>query len=680
MRQARFPVALTLCAALMACGGDADGDANNSTVPCDSEPVVRTTDAGVEFVRTPDTCFEGLPDWNYTPRYVELDGLRQAYVDEGPADGPVVLLLHGQPSWSYLYRKMIPVLVEGGFRVIAMDHLGMGRSDKPVDIASYTWLGHNERLLRFIEALDLQGINLFVQDWGSLIGLRVAGLHPERFARIAVGNGMLPVLPAGLVPFPPVEDPDQIADIPTIFAAMPDQQPLFYDGCESIGALEEGYFGDWMIYAMKSSSFHASEVLEALTWFDLPAGEEAAYDAPFPSRIYMAGTRKFPSLINEVPGTTDEAWAGLQAFERPFLALWATNDPGNLGSCEAQQRLVDGIPGAAGQPHDRLAEASHFLQDDQGPEIARRLVEFFSDRSSRVDDETTRGLRYCEVLLGYLVDGEIRAEVWGTQGLNLCPAQSWDALDPESIQAEYGAAFIKMNGPRQFVMDAVSAEVSDAERRTFGGLETRLLATVVVDSGTASRAPYTEATVERSTAYAFWSGFESYELVSPEGAVYVMQAMSQIVDPDLEMADLRELGSRLALPEGWSYRVTRRITDLSLEVEGEAVIVQDELENTYQRMGTAAPPETLPVLDDGTGTPCGSDADCQGLGAQLCLSRDGQGFCTVEGCAAGGCGDPYVCCHDCSPAFATLLPFEGSACLPEAAAPLLSSQAGCVCD
>ena len=119
--------------------------------PCDSEPVIRTTGAGVDFVRTPDSCFDSLPNWPYAPEYVEIDGLRQAYVDEGPADGPVVLLLHGQPSWSYLYRKMIPVLVDTGYRVVAMDHLGMGRSDKPIDIASYSYLGHSDRLERFIE-------------------------------------------------------------------------------------------------------------------------------------------------------------------------------------------------------------------------------------------------------------------------------------------------------------------------------------------------------------------------------------------------------------------------------------------------------------------------------------------------------------------------------------------------
>jgi pimeloyl-ACP methyl ester carboxylesterase len=668
-----------MCVALAACS---DGKDHGSGIPCSAEPEIMTTSAGIEFVRTPDACFEGLTDWPYAPHYVEIDGLRQAYVDEGPADGPVVLLLHGQPSWSYLYRKMIPVLVEGGFRVIAMDHLGMGRSDKPVDIGSYSYLGHNERLLTFVDELDLRDINLFVQDWGSLIGLRVAGLNPERFARIAVGDGALPVIPEGIQPFPPVENPDEIEDIAAPFEQIPPQQVPFYDRCDKvIGPQDNSYFGDWMVYAMKSASFRPSVVVEAMTWFDLPDNAAAAYDAPFPSRIYMAGPRVFPSLVNEVPGTTEEAWAGLTAFERPFLTLWASNDPGQLGSCAAQQNLVDAVPGAAGQPHDRLAEASHFLQDDQGAEIARRLVEFYSDRSDRTE-LSNRGARYCEILLGYPVDGELRAEVWGTQGLNTCPAASWEAIDPDSIQAEYGAAFVVMNGPRAGVMDAGSIEFPEAAHRWYGekALEMQLIATVVVNPAQASAGPYTEARVERSTVFEFWSGFEVYQLISPDGTTYVMQAMSQIVDPDLTLADLPSLGSRLVLPEGWTYRADRRITNLVLAVDTEVFVLQDELRNTYMRTGSGAPSQALPLLDDGTGTLCSSDADCEGLDPSHCLSASMGGFCTRQGCAPGSCGAPYVCCHSCDEALEQFVPFEESACIPEAATGTLTVQAGCTCD
>jgi haloalkane dehalogenase len=320
-----------------------------------------------------------LPGFPYELKSVEIDGLRQGYVDEGPADADPVLLLHGQPSWSYLYRKMIPVLVDAGHRVIAMDHVGMGYSDKPTDIEYYTYLGHGDRLEKFINALGLRNITLFVQDWGSLIGLRIAGENPDWFARIVVGDGTLPLVPEGFEPYPRVENPDEIdTELEFVFGLIPAQQPPFYDDeCNLIiGAGSD--FGAWMEYSMKAAAFHPADVLEALTWFDMPSDEEAAYDAPFPSRIYMAGPRTFPSLVNQLGGETQDAWAGLMSYEKPFLTIWSSNDPGTLGSCATQQNLIDNIPGAEGQPHVRLPESSHFLQDDQGPEIAGRIVDFIA--------------------------------------------------------------------------------------------------------------------------------------------------------------------------------------------------------------------------------------------------------------------------------------------------------------
>jgi len=353
---------------------------------CTAEPTIRTTAAGVPFVRTPDACFAALADFPWEPKYVEIDGLRQAYVDEGPSDAAPVLLLHGQPTWSYLYRKMIPVLVARGHRVIAMDHLGMGRSDKPTEIASYTYLGHSDRLARFIEELGLSNVTLFVQDWGSLIGLRVAGEHPEWFARIAVGDGTLPVLPAGFQVIPPIADPD--TPDPSLvlpFADIPARQEPFYDACGNPLAALPNEFGPWAVYSMRGASFHPAEVLEALTWFPLEPSAAAAYDAPFPRREYMAGVRTFPSLVNQVAGRNDRAWAGLKSFSRPFVTIWASNDPGNLGRFSAQQNLIDNVPGAAGQPHVRLAEASHFLQDDQGAKIAALLDDWMKGTSAPAD-------------------------------------------------------------------------------------------------------------------------------------------------------------------------------------------------------------------------------------------------------------------------------------------------------
>jgi len=288
------------------------------------------------------------------------------------------LLLHGQPTWAFLYRKMIPVLVDAGYRAIAMDHLGMGYSDKPTDIADYSYLGHIDRLEKFINALGLRDITLFGQDWGSVIGLHVAGENPDWFARIVIGDGTLPLVPEGVEPFPRVENPNEVdPDLEYIFQMIPPQQVPFYDGCTLIidtGGAGAG-FGAWMEYSMKAEAFHPAEVVEGMTWFDIPDEDEAAYDAPFPSRIYMAGTRVFPSLVNELGGENQNAWQALTQFEKPFLTIWATNDPGNLGRCETQNNLINNIPGAEGPDHTRLPEASHFLQDDQGAEIARRIVE-----------------------------------------------------------------------------------------------------------------------------------------------------------------------------------------------------------------------------------------------------------------------------------------------------------------
>ena len=330
---------------------------------------------GVEFVRTPSGCFQDLPGFPHELKSVDIDGLHQGYVDEGPADAPVVLLLHGQPTWAFLYRKMIPVLVDAGYRAIAMDHLGMGYSDKPIDIADYSYLGHIDRLEKFIEALGLRDITLFAQDWGSLVGLHFAGENPDLFARIVIGDGTLPVVPEGIEPYQRVENPDEIdPDLEFVFQLIPAQQVPFYDGCTPIAQTGTD-FGAWMEYSMKAEAFHPAEVVEGLTWFDIPDEDEAAYDAPFPSRIYMAGPRVFPSLVNELGGVNQDAWAGLTQFQKPFLTVWASNDPGNLGTCQTQDRLINNIPGADGLPHTRLPEASHFLQDDQGAEIARRIVE-----------------------------------------------------------------------------------------------------------------------------------------------------------------------------------------------------------------------------------------------------------------------------------------------------------------
>ena len=353
------------------------------------EVEIMTTDAGVEFVRTPDACFDDLPDWPYEPHYVDIDGLRQAYVDVGPDDAEeTILLLHGQPSWSYLYRKMIPVLEAAGHRVIAMDHLGMGRSDKPIDPDTYTFLDHVDRLEAFIQELELDSASLtiFVQDWGSLIGLQVVGTHPDWFDRVVVGDGFLPTVSNGGLSL----DEDGLAftlpSIPIItrrlfyqgVTSIPEQQEPFYDEDGNLQNEMGVNFGIWIDYSRNDERFQASQIIEAMTYYDLTDEELAAYNAPFPSRIFMGGPRAFPGLVNQLAGVTDAGWEGLGRFEKPFLTIWASNDPGNLGQLEVQQALIEHIPGSEGWDHVRLPEASHFLQDDQGAEIARRMNGFIA--------------------------------------------------------------------------------------------------------------------------------------------------------------------------------------------------------------------------------------------------------------------------------------------------------------
>jgi len=293
-----------------------------------------------DCVRTPDSRFEGLPDYDYAPHYVDIDGMRMHYVDEGPRDGEVVLLLHGEPSWSYLYRHMIPPLRDAGLRVIAPDLIGFGKSDKPTRKTDYSYAGHVGWMTAFIEALDLSGINLFCQDWGSLIGLRVAAENEHRFARIALGNGALPT-------------GDQA--IPKAFKI-------------------------WRAFALYSPWFPIGRILQMGTVDELSAAEVAAYDAPFPSARYKAGARAFPKLA---PTTPDDpardanraAWDVFRQWTKPFLTTFSNRDPIMRGGEKVWQ---DSVPGAQGQEHVIIRNAGHFLQDDKGPELAEVLIRFIA--------------------------------------------------------------------------------------------------------------------------------------------------------------------------------------------------------------------------------------------------------------------------------------------------------------
>lgn len=372
-------ISLMCCSVLLLAGRGAN-DRAQMAEECLADLNVYATDDGVEFVRIPDVCFENLPDWEYKPQYVEIDDLRQAYVDVGPADADPILLLHGQPSWSYLYRYMIPILAEAGHRVIAMDHLGMGRSDKPIEVGYYSFHNHVYRLDAFIQELELENTTLFAQDWGSVIGLYLAANNLDLFDRIVIGNGGLPIVEEVILLPDDIEA--SIAAFDRTLSTIPDKQPPFYD--EDGNSLLpsngiDGGFGQWIAYALYFEDFQASRIVEALTFEPLTPEEEAAYDAPFPTPITMAGPRSFPSLLNMLVGVTEPAIEALTNYEKPFLTIFGGNEPGLRGTGDPQEQMIDSIPGATGQAHHRFPDASHFLQDDKGSEVAEMVNRFIAD-------------------------------------------------------------------------------------------------------------------------------------------------------------------------------------------------------------------------------------------------------------------------------------------------------------
>lgn len=285
----------------------------------------------MKILRTPDERFADLPNFPYEPRYTDLGGLRMAHVEHG--SGPVVLMLHGEPTWSFLYRKMIPIFADGGFRAVAPDLIGFGRSDKPAAMTDYSYAAHVSWTLAWMDAQALTDITLVCQDWGSLIGLRLAAEHPDRFARIVVANGFLPT-------------GDRRA--PAAFRI-------------------------WRAFARYSPVFPIGKIVQSGTTRHLQPEVVAAYDAPFPSSEYKAGARVFPRLVPTEPGdpaapANRAAWQALGRWTKPFLTAFGKKDP-ILGF--ADRVLQEHVPGADGQPHREIAQASHFVQEDAGEELAR---------------------------------------------------------------------------------------------------------------------------------------------------------------------------------------------------------------------------------------------------------------------------------------------------------------------
>jgi len=305
----------------------------------------------MKFQRTPDACFAKLPGYPFAPNYLEVDDLeggrlRMHYLDEGPREGTVVLLLHGEPSWSYLYRKMIPILVAAGCRAIAPDLIGFGRSDKPTERSDYTYARHVAWTASFIEQLHLQNITLVCQDWGSLIGLRVAAEHDARFARIVLANGGLPT---------------GDKEMPPAFLA-------------------------WQKFSQETPVFKVGNIVAGACVSKLAPEVIAAYDAPFPDESYKAGARQFPLLVPCSPKdpaapANRSAWSALQRWHKPFLTAFSDQDPVMRGFDVVVQAH---IPGAKGQAHVTIRDAGHFLQEDKGEELAGVVLKFLKDTGGSV--------------------------------------------------------------------------------------------------------------------------------------------------------------------------------------------------------------------------------------------------------------------------------------------------------
>jgi haloalkane dehalogenase len=303
-------------------------------------PVFLTRISLLKVLRTPDAAFAGIEDFPFAPHYLEItnpdDGtpLRVHYVDEGPRHAPVVLMMHGEPSWCYLYRKMIGPVVAAGFRVVAPDLIGFGRSDKPAQKSDYSYARHVGWMRQWIEALDLTNMTLACQDWGSLIGLRLVSEMPDRFAGVALSNGGLPE-----------------------------------------GGPPPRAFAIWRAFSKWSPLFPIGRIVNAGAKRALSPEEIAAYDAPFPNSSYKAGARIFPSFVpfdgNVAVPDQKKAWEVFDRFDKPFLCCFSDGDPITRGG---ESRFIGRVPGTAGQAH-RTLKGGHFIQENDPQGFVQAILD-----------------------------------------------------------------------------------------------------------------------------------------------------------------------------------------------------------------------------------------------------------------------------------------------------------------
>lgn len=314
-------------------------------------------------VRTPDSRFENLPDYPFAPHYIDSNGYRIHYLDEGPKDGQVILLMHGQPSWSYLYRHMIPLLSNAGFRVIAPDNVGFGKSDKPTKPSDHSYQMHIDVMTDFVDALDLKDITFFGQDWGGLIGLRVIEQRPDRFARIMISNTTLPAAKGitGWIGYP-------------LFRAAiwkeGDVQELTFEG-------DDFSFATWVAYARTTNNFDFPRLFQRATTRELSEQELAGYSAPYFNKESISAIRMFPQLVatqlRQNQAVMDNFYS---KWNKPFITAFGNKDPIMKGRDKVWQ---DTVPGAKNQNHTIIDGGAHFIQEDKPKELVDILRAFIKD-------------------------------------------------------------------------------------------------------------------------------------------------------------------------------------------------------------------------------------------------------------------------------------------------------------
>ncbi len=311
---------------------------------------------GPGVLRTPDARFENLENWPYAPNYRQVGDIRLHYVDVGPPDGETLLLIHGEPTWSYLFRKMIPTLTAAGYRVVAPDLPGFGRSDKFTDEDAYSYPMQVEYMLELVRALDLNNVTFFGQDWGGLIGLRVVAAAPDRFARVVVSNTGLPAANGlqGFLGYP-------------LFKLA-----VWWEGALTFEELRADLtFPRWVAY-----SYHVEDlpIGQIMSFLGGSKGVQTAYEAPFPDQRYKAAAQIMPYLVPSQLRENEAAWSVFENWDKPFLVAFTDSDPITRGG---EQAFLDRVPGAV---NVQIRGAGHFVQEDAGPALAKLMVDFMQGR------------------------------------------------------------------------------------------------------------------------------------------------------------------------------------------------------------------------------------------------------------------------------------------------------------